>query len=357
MNLDALRKRIDELDAELVRLLNARAETARDIGRLKEGAGASVYVPAREQAVLDRVCGLNEGPLPEASIRAVYREIVSASTALEHEVRIAYLGPPATFTHEAARARFGASVAYRPCETIADVFAQVEKRSAEYGVVPIENSTEGAVTHTLDRFVETPLKICAEIYLPIAHHLLARGPRAGLRRVYSNPQVFGQCRHWLQEHLRGVDQVPVSSTARAAEQAASEADAGALASLLAAELYGLEVLERDIQDLGGNTTRFLVIAPAYGPPSGKDRTSLLFGVRDRAGALYQALAAFNKAGISMSKIESRPSRRKVWEYWFFVDIEGHADEPAVRAALEKLGAHCTTLTVLGSYPRAVGREG
>jgi chorismate mutase/prephenate dehydratase len=237
------------------------------------------------------------------------------------------------------------------------VFATVEKRAAEYGVVPIENSTEGAVTHTLDQFTETPLRICAEIYLPIAHSLLARTPRAGLRRVYSHPNVFGQCRRWIQENLSGVDLVPVSSTARAAELAAKEEGSGALASLLAAEIYGIEVLDRDVQDLGGNATRFLVVARASGPPTGCDRTSLVFAVPHRAGALFQALAAFNEHGINLSKIESRPSRTKAWEYYFFVDLEGHAEDAPVRKALEALGTHCTLLTVLGSYPRMAGREG
>ncbi len=357
MNLDEQRKKIDALDAELVRLLNARASAALEIGRRKAKAGSTAYVPAREHAVVQRVCRLNEGPLPEASIRAIYREIISASTALEGPIRIAYLGPPATFTHQAARARFGASVEYMPAETIADVFAQVEKRTAEYGVVPIENSTDGAVTHTLDRFVETPLKICAEIYLPISHHLMANGPREEIRRIYSKQEVFGQCRRWLHENMPGVDLISASSTARAAELAAEEKGSAALASALAADLYGLAVLAPDVQDLGGNTTRFLVIAREFGPVSGSDRTSLLFSVRHEAGALFRAISVFNKAGINMSKIESRPSRLKAWEYYFFVDIEGHAEDEAVCRALENLEPQCTTLTVLGSYPRAAGREG
>ncbi len=357
MNLDDTRKRIDDLDARLVQLLNERAEAARDIGQAKAAEGASVYVPAREQAVLERVTSINPGPLPEHSVRAIYREIISASTALESTVRIAYLGPPATFTHQAARARFGASVEYLSCETIGDVFGMVEKRTAEYGVVPIENSTEGAVTHTLDRFVETPLRICAEIYLPISHNLMAQGERGDIRRIYSNPQVFGQCRGWLQENMRGVDLVPVSSTARAAEQAAREPESAAMAGLLAAELYGLKILDRDVQDRGGNTTRFLVIARQFGPASGKDRTSLLFSLRHEAGALYRAISVFNEHGISMSKIESRPSRLKAWEYYFFVDIDGHAEDQAVQTALAELARQCTELTVLGSYPQAIGREG
>lgn len=355
MNLEALRKRIDELDRELVGLLNERTRCALEIGRIKREQGDEVYAPSREREVLRRVESFSKGPLPVESLHAIYREIMSAAIALERPVRIAYLGPPATFTHQAARARFGASVAYEPCDTISDVFAVVTKRACDYGVVPIENSTEGAVTHTLDEFVETPLKICAEIYLPIAHHLLSRSPREAIRRLYSNPQVFGQCRRWLQEHMPGVELVPVSSTAQAAILAAKEPGTGALAGRLAAELYQLDILEEDIQDLGGNTTRFLVIGQRFGPPSGEDRSSVVFGVRHKVGALYEALASFSRHGINLCKIESRPSRTKAWEYLFFVDFEGHVEDEPVRRALEALRDHCTVLKVLGSYPRAGGR--
>jgi chorismate mutase/prephenate dehydratase len=355
MSLDELRRRIDEIDRELVQRLNERTRCALEIGRIKRQAGKEVYVPAREREVLRRAEEFNEGPLPAESVRAIFREIMSAAIALERPVKIAYLGPPATFTHQAARSRFGASVEYTPCETISDVFAEVAKRACDYGVVPIENSTEGAVTHTLDEFIETPLRICAEIYLPISHNLLSRSSREAIRRVYSNPQVFGQCRRWLQERMPGVEQISVSSTARAAELAAEEPGAGALAGLLAADLYRLDVIERDIQDLGGNTTRFLVIGPTYGPPTGEDRTSIVFGVRHKAGALYEALASFSRHGINLCKIESRPSRTKAWEYLFFVDFEGHVDDAPVKAALETLRDHCTVLTVLGSYPCAGGR--
>jgi len=356
MNIDDLRRKINELDGQLVRLLNERTELALAIGRLKQQAGGEVYVPAREKEVLERVAAQNAGPLPPEALQAIYREVMSAALALERPVAIAYLGPPATFTHQAARARFGGSVGYVACETIGDVFAAVEKRSADYGVVPIENSTDGAVTHTLDQFVETPLKICAEIYLPVAHHLMAPGPRAGLRRVYSKPEVFGQCRRWLHENLPGVEQVPVSSTARGAELAAREPESAALASRLAAELYGLSLLAEDVQDLGGNTTRFLVIGRRYGPPTGGDKTSVLFAVKHRVGALYAALATFKQHGLNLTKIESRPSRTKAWEYYFFVDFEGHADDEPVQRALAELGEHCTLMTVLGAYPRAGGAE-
>lgn len=356
MNLDELRKRIDALDQDLVRLLNERTQVAVEIGKLKDHSGDETYVPAREKEVRERVNRLNPGPLPADSIQAIYREIMSATLALERPIRIAFFGPEATFTHQAARARFGASVEYVAAETISDVFFMVQNRKAEYGVVPIENTTEGAVTHTLDQFTETPLKICSEIYLPISQNLLGKGPKAGIKRIYSHPQVFGQCRKWLHENASGVDIVSVSSTARAAEMASREPDSAALAGSLAAEIYGLDVLASDVQDLGGNMTRFLVIARNYGKPTGEDKTSIFFAVKHRVGALYDALASFKDGNLNMTKIESRPSKTKAWEYYFFVDFEGHADDAVVQKALKRMEEHCTLLTVLGSYPKAAGVE-
>lgn len=351
MTLDELRNQIDELDAQLVALLNARTKAAIDIGRVKQANGQAIYVPAREKAVLDRVTGLNAGPLTAHSLCAIYREIMSAALALEHDLKIAYLGPSATFTHQAARSRFGASVEYAACQTISDVFTAVQKGAADYGVIPIENSTEGAVTHTLDEFINTPLRICAEIYLRISHHLMSAGPVEDIKRLYSNPQVFGQCRRWLLENMPRVDLVPVSSTARAAEMAAKEADSGALASELAAELYGLTVWHPDIQDITGNTTRFLVVGTQYGEPTGTDKTSICFSVKHKAGALCSALDVLRKHGLNMTKIESRPSKTRQWEYVFFVDVEGHAADTKVATALTELNEHCAQVTVLGAYPR------
>lgn len=353
---DELLKKMEALDAELVRLLNERARLTRELSRIREAGGGELYEPAREKAVLDRVTTLNPGPLPGGAVQAIYREILSASLALEKILVVAYLGPPATFTHQAARLQFGAGVQYAACETIGEVFAAVVKKTADYGVVPIENSTDGAVTHTLDQFTDTPLKICAEIYLPISHSLLSRSPRDKIRRLYSKPEVFGQCRRWLHENLPGVELISASSTARAAETAAKESESGALASTFAAELYGLDVLEQDVQDQGGNTTRFLVIGKAYGKPTGNDKTSVFFGVKHKVGALHDALSAFKKYGINMTKIESRPSKTKAWEYYFFVDFEGHAEDPHVQKALTELEEHCTVLTVLGAYPKTVGTE-
>jgi chorismate mutase/prephenate dehydratase len=349
--IDELRGRIDRLDERMVGLLNERTRIVLEIGALKKKAGEEIYVPAREKAVLDRIARLNKGPLTAMAVQSVYREIMSAALAVEHDIKVAYLGPEATFTHQAARQRFGGSVEYVPCDTITDVFNSVQKRTADYGVVPIENSIDGAVTHTLDELVGTTLQICAEIYLPIAQHLMARDAAGKVRRIYSKAEVFSQCRSWLHDHMRGVELVPASSTAKAAEIAARENGAAALASALAAELYGLRLLASDVQDESDNTTRFLVIGKRCGGPTGRDKTSVYLSLKDRVGALHDALSAFKKYRINMTKIESRPSKEKAWEYYFFVDIDGHQEDAPVRKALKAMSRHCARLTILGSYPR------
>lgn len=352
MSLDKLRKQIDHLDEKLIKLLNERVDVALEIGKTKKEQGGEIYVPAREKAVFDRVSALNEGgSLPSDAVRAIYREIMSAALALESELKIAYLGPPATFTHQAARSKFGASVEYHPSGTIADVFAAVENGNADYGVVPIENSTEGAVTHTFDQFTGTTLKICAEIYLPISLCLMASVPREKVTRICSKQEALGQCRRWLNANMSGIEFDAVNSTTLAAEMAA-DSDSAAVASRFAAELYNLDLLAENIQDIRGNTTRFLVIGRTGSDPTGEDKTSIYFGIKDRVGALHNALDTLKNNGINMSKIESRPSGDKVWEYVFFIDFEGHAADPHVQTALKELEEHCAVLSVLGSYPRA-----
>lgn len=352
MSLEKLRKQIDQLDEKLVKLLNERVNVALEIGKTKKEQGGEIYVPSREKAVFERICALNqEGPLPDKSARAIYREIMSAALALESNLKIAYLGPPATFTHQAARSKFGASVEYHPAGSIADVFAAVENGNADYGVVPIENSTEGAVTHTFDQFTGTTLKICAEIYLPISLCLMASVPREKVSRICTKQEALGQCRRWLNENMSGIEFDAVNSTTIAAEMA-SKSDCAAVASKFAAELYGLDVLAENIQDVSGNTTRFLVIGRACSDPTDEDKTSIYFGIKDKVGALHDTLDTLKNNGINMSKIESRPSGDKVWEYVFFVDFEGHSDNPNVKKALHEMEEHCAVLTVLGSYPKA-----
>ena len=352
MNIPDHRKAIDHLDAQLVRLLNERTQHVLAIGELKLKAGEEIYAPHRELAVLDRICKLNRGPITDDSLRAVYREVMSSALSLEKLLTIAYLGPEATFTHQAAIRRFGSSLKYAAQKTIADVFSEVSKSRADYGVVPVENSTEGVVTHTLDMFVESELKIVSQIVLPIQQCLLSNSPRARIKKLYAHPQSLAQCRGWIQNNLPRVEIIETSSNARSAELAAREKNAAALAGLLAAEKYQLDVLERDIQDNAANATRFLVLGRKCSPPTGRDRTSLMVSMSDKVGALHHALAAFRRCGINLTKIESRPSKRKAWEYFFFIDCDGHAQDKKVAKAMASLEQECSYVKVLGSYPMA-----
>ncbi len=350
MSLDKLRKKIDSLDRKLIDLLNQRAAATKDIGKIKIRSGKSIYAPEREMQVLNRISSLNKGPLKKSALEAIYREVMSASLALEKPLKIAYLGPLASFTNLAAIKKFGSQVSYLACNSITDVFLEVEKGSADYGVVPIENSIEGAVSHTLDVFVDSDLKICAQVVLEVTHNLLANCPKNKIKVVYSIPVAFGQCRHWLAKNLPNAQLVDVSSTTRGAEMARKEKNSAAIASLLASKVYGLKVLSGGIQDSPHNITRFLVIGKNVAPRTGKDKTSLFFSTKDRVGALYEMLLPFRKYGVNLTKIESRPSKRKAWEYYFFVDILGHQEDALIKKALKELEGKCSYLKILGSYP-------
>ena len=352
MNILEHRKAIDRLDEQIVKLLNDRTRHVLAIGEIKLKAGEEIYVPHRERTVLQRICHHNRGPMTDDQLRAVYREIMSSALALEKTLTIAYLGPEATFTHQAAIRRFGSSLRYAPQKTVADVFTEVSKHRADYGVVPVENSTEGVVTHTLDMFVDSDLKIVSQIVLRIQQCLMSNSGRTLIRKLYAHPQSLAQCRAWVQNHLPRVEIVETSSNARSAELASKEKNAAALAGILAAEKYKLRVLEYDVQDNAANATRFLVLGRQYTPPSGKDRTSLMISISDKVGALHHALAAFRRFRINLTKIESRPSKRKAWEYFFFIDCDGHAHEKKVARAIEHLGQECSFVKVLGSYPNA-----
>jgi chorismate mutase/prephenate dehydratase len=275
---------------------------------------------------------------------------MSAAISLELESSIAYLGPPTTFSHQAALAKFGQSLRYIACDTIEHVFEEVEKGNAQYGVIPIENSIQGGVTTTQDRMTRTPLKITAELYMNIHHCLMVQPGKEHPKRVCSHPQALAQCREWLNKHFPDAELIPTESTSGAALLVKDEPDTAAIASRLAAEEFGLEILHENIEDLSGNTTRFLVIGSEYGPPSGADKTSIFFGVKHATGALFTSLEPLHRAGINLTKIESRPSKQRAWEYTFFVDLEGHADDPKVSAALNELADHCIEFTILGSYP-------
>ena len=353
MSLTPIRQQIDALDGQIIELLNRRAALACEVGEIKRRAGAPVYAPEREEDVFNKLEARNAalgGRLSNAAVRGIYREIMSASYALERGLNIAFLGPAGTYSHEAARGQFGSSVDYLPLGSIAEVFAAVAKGKADLGVVPIENSTEGSVTFTLDEFVGSELKICAEILLRVRHNLLAKSPREAIRKIYSHPQSLAQCRQWLGGNFPNAEQIATSSNTRAAQLAAEEPGAAAIAGRLAAELYGLDILEEAIEDSAFNTTRFLVISNRDVAPTGRDKTSLLFFVSDQSGTLFSALEPFQRLGISLSKIESRPSRRKAWEYCFYVDIVGHAQDPTVARAIAELEKQCLWVKNLGSYP-------
>src|SRR5438552_2691792 len=352
MDIPEHRKAIDKLDAKIVKLLNERTRHVLEIGVIKLRAGEEIYAPPRELAVLHHLCRLNQGQITNDSLRAIYREIMSSALSLQKTMRIAYLGPEATFTHQAAIRRFGSSLRYQPQKTITDVFNEVGKNRADYGVVPIENSTEGVVTHTLDMFVDSDLKIVSQIVLRVQHCLLSDAKQSQLKKLFAHPQALAQCRAWVHNNLPRVEIIETSSNARSAELAAKEKGSAAIAGQLASEKYGLAVLEYDIQDNAANATRFLVLGRQCSPATGHDRTSLMFSIADQVGALYRALAPFRRYRINMTKIESRPSKRKSWEYFFFVDCDGHMSDRKVAKAITLLNEHCSYVKVLGSYPNA-----
>jgi chorismate mutase/prephenate dehydratase len=350
MDLGDWRSRINDIDNQILHLLNQRAEAALQIGDLKRRKEAPSYVPEREAEILSRLAA-GGGTLPAEAVTAVWREILSACRALEAPLTVAYLAPPATFTHQAARERFGEGAVYHPSRTIADIFNDVERGRAQFGVVPVENSTDGAVNVTLDRLVETDLSICGELTLEIAQHLLSRAAElADVKRVLSHPQGLGQCRAWLAEHLPEVPQEETASTAGAAELAATDPSVAAIASELAGRLYDVPILRRRIEDNRQNTTRFLVIGRRAGGPSGRDKTSIVFAMPNQPGALYRILEPFARSGLNLTKIESRPAKRMPWEFVMFVDFEGHRETPVVAAALNEAAERTVYLKVIGSYP-------
>ena len=356
----ALRRQIDRLDDRMLELLNQRARLAQAVGATKSRTRASVYAPAREKHVLARLVGTNRGPLADRHVQAIFREVMSASRSLEQRLRVAYLGPPATYSHLAASAQFGAAVDYAPSASIPEVFHDVENGRAELGVVPVENSTEGGVGHTLDMLIDSPLQICTEILLPVRHCLLARAGTSmtRLRRVVAHPQALPQCRQWLASHLPSVPLLEATSNARAAERASKEAGTAAIASAAAADVYGLAILAEEIQDDAGNTTRFVVLGGAdSATPSGDDKTSLVVSVRDEVGVLAKLLRPFAQHGIDLIKIESRPLRERPWEYYFFLDLRGHRREARVARALAAVARRTLRAKVLGSYPAASGAPG
>jgi len=353
--LDELRRRIDVLDEQIQCLINERAACAREVATVKlvQGEDAHFYRPEREVAILRRVSERNTGPMPDEEMARLFREIMSACLALEKPLTIAYLGPEGTFTQAAALKQFGHSVSTLALDGIDDVFRAVEAGTADYGVVPVENSTEGVVRHTLDLFQSSHLHICGEVQLRIHHHLLVREGGDRITHVLAHQQALAQCRAWLEANLPHAEHVAVASNAEAARRAGTELGTAAIAGETAAELYGLVIEARNIEDEPDNTTRFLVIGKQLAQPSGRDLTSLLVSVVNRPGMLYKMLEHIARNGVSMTRIESRPSRRGVWDYVFFIDLEGHREEASVAAALAALDEEGFAVRGLGSYPRAV----
>jgi len=353
--LQPIRSRIDAIDAELLRLISERAECARRVADIKAAGGTEqFYRPEREAQILRRIQEQNPGPLDSEEVARIFREIMSACLALERPLTAAFLGPEGTFTQAAARKHFGHSVQTVPLATIGDIFGEVEAGACDYGVVPVENSTEGVISHTLDLFMTSKLRIIGEVSLRIHHHLMGRTPELGdITTVYSHQQSLAQCRGWLDRHLPQAERIAVASNAEAARLAAEQSGTAAIAGEAAAEIYGVPILARRIEDDKGNTTRFLVIGDQDPPPSGRDKTSLLLACRNEAGGLHALLTPLAAHRISMTRIESRPSRRGIWDYVFFVDICGHRQDPMVASALEHLKREALLFKVLGSYPEAV----
>ncbi len=351
--LQDLRQQIDTLDDQILDLLNRRAKVVVAVGKAKEKSQGAYYVPSREKAIYERLSASNLGPFPNDGVRRVFREIISASLSLEQPLKVAFLGPQATYTHIAAMQQFGLSAQLVPLKSISSVFEEVSRGRASYGVVPVENSNEGVVSHTLDMFMSSDLKIIAEILLPVSHDLLnLSGEADDVRKVISHPQAIGQCRSWLEESLPDIPLVDASSTAFAAQQAAEDASVAAIASESAASLYGLRVVKHKIEDNPNNFTRFLIIGSELQGPSGNDKTSIMFSVKDQAGILYHMLEPFSKRDINLAKIESRPTKGKAWEYIFFLDMVGHVQDEKISGAVEELRESCQFLKILGSYPKA-----
>jgi len=353
MSLEQLRKRIDDLDLKLVELFNERARIVVEIGRLKNKNDAPVYAPDREKQVFEKITAANNGPLPDKCLTAIWRELMSGSLTLERPLRIGYLGPEGSFSHTAALLKFGQSVEYEPLADIAGIFDEVSKGHCDLGLAPVENTMGGGVIETLDALIDSDVRVCAEVLMAIHHSLLANCPLDEIEKIYSKPEVFAQCRKWLSDTFKQAQTIPVASTAKAAQMAAAEPRAAAIGSRIAAELYGLGIACENIEDMANNVTRFLIISKQDAKPTGEDKTAILFSTAHKAGALADVLDVFKRFDVNLTNIESRPSRKRQWEYYFFVDFLGHRTEQHVKGCLDEARKDCLQLSVLGSFPRAM----
>lgn len=349
----SFREKIEILDEEILRLLNERATIVQEVGNVKAEINMDSYTPQREEEILQRLRLKNTGPFPERAIPAVFREVISACRSLEAELTVVHLGPSGTHTHLASVKHFGSSVRVLSKESLQEIFEAVEREKADFGVVPIENSTEGAVDRTLDLFINSEVKVCGEVLLRVSHDLLSQtGKPEDIRTIYSHPQALGQCQQWLGQHFAHVPLVETVSTAKAAERAREDHAAAAIATSFAGQLYGLKVIASQIEDHSQNYTRFLVLGRKICGRTGRDKTSVLFLISHVPGSLYRALEAFSKKGINLTKIESRPIKGRPWEYVFFVDFEGHAEDPHIVEAMTELQKNILFMKLLGSYPRS-----
>lgn len=352
--LEDYRKKIDAIDEKILDLLDQRGKAAQKIGQIKHSGGKAIHVPSREKKIYQRLTKLNKGPYKDESLVAIFREIISATRSLEAPLKVSFLGPEATFTHMAAEKYFGSSTQMNPASSITQIFMDVERGHADYGVVPIENSTEGVVNHTLDMFADSTLQVCAEVVMKIRHHLLSDETSLGqIQTVYSHPHALAQCRDWLSSHLPHVILKETESTAQAAKKVANTPQSAAIASEISSNVYKIPILEKSIQDQNQNFTRFLVLGQHMSrQKSGEDKTSILFTIKDESGGLYSMLGLLAKAKINLSKIESRPLKRRPWEYMFFLDLDGHIKDTRVSKVLNGLEKKCIMLKVLGSYPKS-----
>ncbi len=352
MSLEELRHKIDRIDLQLVELLNERARVVVEIGKHKNKTAKPVYAPDREKQVFEKISGANKGPLPDCCLKAIWRELMSGSFVLERPLRIGYLGPKGSFSHTATMLKFGQSVEHEALADIASIFDEVSKGHCDLGLAPVENTMGGGIIETLDALIESDVRVCAEVLMAIHHNLLANCPLEDIDKIYSKPEVFAQCRKWLSATFKEAKTVPVASTARAAQMAAEEPNTAAIGSHIAAELYGLRVICENIEDIANNVTRFIVISREDAKPTGEDKTAILFSTAHKAGALADVLDVLKKHKINLTNIESRPSKKRQWEYYFFMDCVGHRTEEHIQKGLAEAKEHCLLLSVLGSFPRA-----
>jgi chorismate mutase/prephenate dehydratase len=351
-DLKKLRGEIDAIDGEIVKRLNERVRLACEIGRIKLECGKEIYVPSREEEVFDRLVSQSDGPLPDKALRKIYREIISAAIALEKPLQVGYLGPEGTYTHQAAMKHFGSSIGFSKFRSVPDVFTSVKRGECDYGIVPVENSTEGTVLGTLDMLAEEDLLIVAQVFLEINQFLISKSPVAEIKKVYSKDNALGQCRQWLSRVLPNADQIACDSTAGAVILARDNPGVAAIGSRVAAELYGVPIIAENIADVIDNVTRFVVIGKHSSPPlgNGRDRTTIIVTIRDKPGQLMNVLACFSRRGINVCKIESRPTRKRMWDYYFYMDFIGHIEDAQVKEAMAELETFCPVVRWLGSYP-------